>query len=246
MNCAYSGEKIDVWAAGVILYTFFTREPPFFSSDPMELRDMILNARFTPPDGISEGDFPPACFGQCLFFLQSYACVSMLAPLSSSAGWSFFMAEILTWLCSVFMWHEECNVCAGWHVKCHLTPAFSCVCDCGGGGGGGGGGYLPFGFSNRGARFVEGYALCGSGETPVQSCSCGTSLDGWPPETSHLGAVICTLLSKAESSSFSPGFLRFLFILVPENISLSFDFVSAGVADEGYPAIGSSRGPGRG
>ncbi|KAL9656345.1 hypothetical protein ABK040_005111 [Willaertia magna] len=49
----YSGEKIDIWSAGIILYCFVTSRLPFCSSDVMQMFDDIKNARYSYPDDVN-------------------------------------------------------------------------------------------------------------------------------------------------------------------------------------------------
>lgn len=49
----YSGEKVDVWSAGVILYCFLTANFPFASVDVTEMFDCIRNVRYELPDILS-------------------------------------------------------------------------------------------------------------------------------------------------------------------------------------------------
>jgi serine/threonine protein kinase len=51
-NQVYSGEKIDIWNAGIILYCFLTSRLPFCSTDVMEMFNDIKNARYTYPNDI--------------------------------------------------------------------------------------------------------------------------------------------------------------------------------------------------
>lgn len=48
----YSGEKIDVWSCGIILYTLLTQLLPFCSSDPQEMFQDIVNGKFEYPKEI--------------------------------------------------------------------------------------------------------------------------------------------------------------------------------------------------
>lgn len=50
----YSGEKIDVWAAGVAVYCLLVGEPPFFDSDVTALLERISGGVFDLPDFISD------------------------------------------------------------------------------------------------------------------------------------------------------------------------------------------------
>jgi len=51
-NKVYSGEKIDIWSAGIILYCFVTSKLPFCSSDVNTMFDDIRNARFSYPEDV--------------------------------------------------------------------------------------------------------------------------------------------------------------------------------------------------
>lgn len=48
----YSGEKIDIWSAGIILYCFVTARLPFCSNDVQQMFDDIRNAKYEYPEGI--------------------------------------------------------------------------------------------------------------------------------------------------------------------------------------------------
>ena len=48
----YSGEKIDIWSAGIILYCFVTSKLPFCSSDVNSMFDDVKNSRYTYPDDV--------------------------------------------------------------------------------------------------------------------------------------------------------------------------------------------------
>jgi len=50
----YSGEKIDIWAIGVLLYRLVVGVPPFNSSDPNEFCESIKESRFFLPDSLSD------------------------------------------------------------------------------------------------------------------------------------------------------------------------------------------------
>lgn len=49
----YSGEKIDIWAMGVILYRLVVGQPPFFTTNPNEFCQKIQTADFELPDFLS-------------------------------------------------------------------------------------------------------------------------------------------------------------------------------------------------
>lgn len=49
----YSGEKIDIWALGVILYRLLAGKPPFFSRNPQEFLSCVAQARFEMPERLS-------------------------------------------------------------------------------------------------------------------------------------------------------------------------------------------------
>lgn len=50
---AYSGEKIDVWSAGIVLYCILVGHPPFFDSDTNTFLNSILTGSFVIPDFVS-------------------------------------------------------------------------------------------------------------------------------------------------------------------------------------------------
>jgi len=50
----YSGEKIDIWAMGILLYRLVVGKPPFFSTDPTEFVDSIQHLRYDMPAHISK------------------------------------------------------------------------------------------------------------------------------------------------------------------------------------------------
>jgi len=50
---AYSGEKMDMWAAGIILYTLLVGRNPFKAAVPQQYLDDIKNIRFSVPENIS-------------------------------------------------------------------------------------------------------------------------------------------------------------------------------------------------
>lgn len=52
----YSGEKVDSWQAGVILYGFLTTRLPFMSSDTMDVIRSIQSASFDESESISAGE----------------------------------------------------------------------------------------------------------------------------------------------------------------------------------------------
>lgn len=52
----YSGEKIDIWSAGIILYSFLTSHLPFCSSDIMEMFEDIKAGRYTYPADVAVSD----------------------------------------------------------------------------------------------------------------------------------------------------------------------------------------------
>lgn len=49
----YSGEKVDIWSAGIILYYFLVARFPFRSMDVVEMFDCIRHARYDIPDFLS-------------------------------------------------------------------------------------------------------------------------------------------------------------------------------------------------
>lgn len=49
----YHGEKIDIWALGVLLYRLVVGRPPFFSSEPDEFIKSVQQARYEIPPNIS-------------------------------------------------------------------------------------------------------------------------------------------------------------------------------------------------
>lgn len=49
----YHGEKIDIWALGVLLYRMVVGSPPFFSNDPDEFVKSIMEAKFQIPHSMS-------------------------------------------------------------------------------------------------------------------------------------------------------------------------------------------------
>lgn len=50
---AYSGEKIDVWSAGIVLYCLLVGHPPFFDADTNTFLNSILSGTFEIPDFVS-------------------------------------------------------------------------------------------------------------------------------------------------------------------------------------------------
>lgn len=50
----YSGEKIDIWALGILLYRLLCGVPPFFSSDANEFINSIMNLDYKFPDHLSK------------------------------------------------------------------------------------------------------------------------------------------------------------------------------------------------
>eukprot|EP01087_Luapelamoeba_hula_P023610 TRINITY_DN870_c0_g3_i1.p1 TRINITY_DN870_c0_g3~~TRINITY_DN870_c0_g3_i1.p1 ORF type:complete len:633 (-),score=116.84 TRINITY_DN870_c0_g3_i1:717-2615(-) len=50
----YSGEKIDIWGVGVILYRLLTGHPPFFNPNTQEMFKAIQNTDYKIPDNLSE------------------------------------------------------------------------------------------------------------------------------------------------------------------------------------------------
>lgn len=52
----YSGEKIDIWSAGIILYSFLTSHLPFCSGDIAEMFEDIKAARYTYPNDVTVSD----------------------------------------------------------------------------------------------------------------------------------------------------------------------------------------------
>eukprot|EP01095_Lingulamoeba_sp_RSL-Kostka_P004361 TRINITY_DN1551_c0_g1_i2.p1 TRINITY_DN1551_c0_g1~~TRINITY_DN1551_c0_g1_i2.p1 ORF type:complete len:819 (+),score=273.23 TRINITY_DN1551_c0_g1_i2:81-2537(+) len=50
---AYSGEKIDTWACGVVLYRMLVGRPPFYDSSVQKIIDSISNVNYSVPDYIS-------------------------------------------------------------------------------------------------------------------------------------------------------------------------------------------------
>lgn len=53
----YSGEKIDLWAMGILLYRMLVGKPPFFLADPGEFIDAITNLNYELPFHLSMGGF---------------------------------------------------------------------------------------------------------------------------------------------------------------------------------------------
>jgi len=51
---SYSGEKIDIWSLGVILYEILTAKPPFAGSSTQTMLDNILKVKYDMPDFISK------------------------------------------------------------------------------------------------------------------------------------------------------------------------------------------------
>lgn len=49
----YHGEKIDIWALGVLLYRLVVGRPPFFSSEPDEFIKSVQQVRYEIPSNIS-------------------------------------------------------------------------------------------------------------------------------------------------------------------------------------------------
>jgi len=49
----YSGEKIDLWAMGILLYRMLVGKPPFFLADPKEFIDAINNLNYELPFHLS-------------------------------------------------------------------------------------------------------------------------------------------------------------------------------------------------
>lgn len=52
----YSGEKVDIWACGVLLYRLVAGTPPFFCTDPQEFVEKIKAAKFDIPKNMSDGE----------------------------------------------------------------------------------------------------------------------------------------------------------------------------------------------
>eukprot|EP00179_Madagascaria_erythrocladioides_P009103 CAMPEP_0198310596 /NCGR_PEP_ID=MMETSP1450-20131203/2618_1 /TAXON_ID=753684 ORGANISM="Madagascaria erythrocladiodes, Strain CCMP3234" /NCGR_SAMPLE_ID=MMETSP1450 /ASSEMBLY_ACC=CAM_ASM_001115 /LENGTH=982 /DNA_ID=CAMNT_0044013439 /DNA_START=634 /DNA_END=3582 /DNA_ORIENTATION=+ len=50
----YSGEKIDVWSAGIALYSLLVGRPPFFDADTVQLLQSITTGTFELPGFLSE------------------------------------------------------------------------------------------------------------------------------------------------------------------------------------------------
>jgi serine/threonine protein kinase len=48
-NQCYSGEKIDIWALGVLLYRMLTGKPPFYTENMHEMAARIMKAEFPVP-----------------------------------------------------------------------------------------------------------------------------------------------------------------------------------------------------
>jgi len=53
-NKAYSGKCLDIWAAGVVLYTMLVGKYPFFSENCNEFLDLIQKTQYVVPSSISE------------------------------------------------------------------------------------------------------------------------------------------------------------------------------------------------
>jgi serine/threonine protein kinase len=51
----YSGEKIDIWSCGIILYIMVTGVAPFQAESPEELLELIRYGQYVKPAGIDEG-----------------------------------------------------------------------------------------------------------------------------------------------------------------------------------------------
>ncbi len=51
----YSGEKIDIWSCGIILYIMVTGVAPFQAESPEELLELIRNGQYVQPACIDEG-----------------------------------------------------------------------------------------------------------------------------------------------------------------------------------------------
>jgi serine/threonine protein kinase len=51
----YSGEKIDIWSCGIILYIMVTGVAPFQAESPEELLELIRYGQYVKPTGIDEG-----------------------------------------------------------------------------------------------------------------------------------------------------------------------------------------------
>jgi serine/threonine protein kinase len=47
----YSGEKVDIWSIGIILYTFLTSHMPFCSQNVQEMLNDICEAKYEYPEG---------------------------------------------------------------------------------------------------------------------------------------------------------------------------------------------------
>uniref|UniRef100_A0A7S1TIC5 Calmodulin n=1 Tax=Compsopogon caeruleus TaxID=31354 RepID=A0A7S1TIC5_9RHOD len=50
----YSGEKLDVWSAGIVLYTLLVGHPPFYEEDTQALLGSITNGAYEIPSFVSE------------------------------------------------------------------------------------------------------------------------------------------------------------------------------------------------
>lgn len=57
LGTAYSGEKMDMWSAGIILYTLLVGRIPFRSTQPQQFLDDVKNVRYTIPDTVSSGSY---------------------------------------------------------------------------------------------------------------------------------------------------------------------------------------------
>lgn len=54
MGQCYSGENIDIWSTGVVVYSLLVGHPPFFDPDTTRLLECITSTDFTVPSFVSE------------------------------------------------------------------------------------------------------------------------------------------------------------------------------------------------